>query len=202
MNRILALFKELKMLNFRSLNDYAMKNIILSISVAFILASCSSISVSYDYDKNANFTTYKTYGYTPEALALGIGDLNRDRLLAAIDAEMAARGFTKSDSPDALVDLIVKAQERTQATATNTGGYYGRYGWGGGMSTTTINYDQYVDGTLFVNFIDKSTEKMVWQGRATKTLDENASPQKKETNIKNAVKMIFSKFPVKPTATK
>lgn len=190
------------MLNFKSLNDHAMKKIILSFSVALILYSCSSISVSYDYDKDANFTAYKTYGYTAEALALGIGDLNRDRLLKAIDAEMAARGFTKSDSPDALVDLIVKAQERTQATATNTGGYYGRYGWGGGMSTTTINYDQYVDGTLFVNFIDKSTEKMVWQGRATKTLDENASPQKKETNINNAVKMIFTKFPVKPTSTK
>jgi len=180
-----------------------MKKIILSALVALLVfAACSSIDVSYDYDKEANFTSYKTYGYTPEALALGIGDLNRDRLLKAIDAEMTARGFTKSDSPDALVDLIVKAQERTQATATNTGGYYGRYGWGGGMSTTTINYDQYVDGTLFVNFIDKSTEKMVWQGRATKTLDESASPEKKETNIKNAVKMIFAKFPVKPAASK
>ena len=178
-----------------------MKKIILSALVALLVfAACSSIDVSYDYDKEANFTSYKTYGYTPEALALGIGDLNRDRLLKAIDAEMTSRGFTKSDSPDALVDLIVKAQERTQATATNTGGYYGRYGWGGGMSTTTINYDQYVDGTLFVNFIDKSTEKMVWQGRATKTLDESASPEKKETNIKNAVKMIFAKFPVKPAA--
>ena len=179
-----------------------MKKLILSISVVLILFSCSSINVSYDYDKDTNFTAFKTYGYTPEALALGIGDLNRDRLLKAIDAEMTSRGFTKSDTPDALVDLIVKAQERTQATATNTGGYYGRYGWGGGMSTTTINYDQYVDGTLFVNFINKSTEKMVWQGRATKTLDENASPQKRESNINNAVKMIFAKFPVKPTAAK
>lgn len=179
-----------------------MKKIAFFFIIALALKSCSSITTSYDYDKQANFAAYKTYGYTQEALALGIGDLNRDRLLRAIDAEMAARGITKSDNPDALVDLIVKAQERTQATATNTGGYYGRYGWGGGMSTTTINYDQYVDGTLFVNLIDKSTEKMVWQGRATKTLDENASPQKRETNINNAVKMIFSKFPVKPTGTK
>jgi hypothetical protein len=179
-----------------------MKKLILFFLVALSLTSCSSINVSYDVDKDANFSAYKTYAYTPEALALGIGDINRDRLLKAIDAEMTARGFTKSDSPDALVDLIVKAQERTQATATNTGGYYGRYGWGGGMGTTTINYDQYVDGTLFVNFVDKSTEKMVWQGRATKTLDENASPQKRESNINNAVKMIFAKFPVKPASTK
>lgn len=174
----------------------------LALICTVILVACSSINVSYDLDKEANFSAYKTYGYTAEALALGIGDLNRDRLLRAIDAEMAARGFTKSDSPDTWIDLLVKAQERVQATATNTGGYYGRYGWGGGMSTTHIDYDKYVDGTLFINLIDKSTEKMVWQGRATKTLDENASPEKKETNIKNAVKMIYQKFPVKPTSSK
>ena len=181
-----------------------MKKLILFFAVGAILVipSCSSISVSYDYDKTANFGAFKTYAYTPEAMSLAVGDLNRDRIIAAVDAEMAARGFTKSESPDALIDLIIQAKERVQATATNTGGYYGRYGYGGGFSTTHIDYNQYVDGTLFINFIDKSSEKMIWQGRGTKTLDENASPQKKETNIKNAVKMIYAKFPVKPTSTK
>ena len=177
-----------------------MKKIILffAVGLVLIIPSCSSVTVSYDYDKTANFNAYKTYAYTQEALSLPVGDLDRGRIIAAIDAEMAARGFTKSDTPDALVDLLVKAKERTEATATNSGGYYGRYGYGGGFSTTHVDYNQYVDGTLFINLIDKSTEKMVWQGRGTKTLDENASPEKKEANIKNAVKMIYGKFPVKP----
>jgi hypothetical protein len=180
-----------------------MKKIILYFVVvlALVIPSCSSVTVSYDYDKTANFNAYKTYAFTPEAKSLPVGDLDRDRILAAVDTEMAARGFTKSESPDALIDLIIKAQQRTEATATNTGGY-GRYGYGGGFSTTHIDYNQYVDGTLFINLIDKSTEKMVWQGRGTKTLDENASPEKKETNIKNAVKMIYGKFPVKPVSNK
>jgi len=174
-----------------------MKKIILLFIVA-LAASCSSITVSYDYDKTVDFSKYKTYAYTEEALKLGIGDLNRDRMINAVDAEMAARGFTKSDNPDALIDLVVKAKERTEATATNMGGYgYGRYGYGygGGFSTTSINYDTYVDGTLFINLVDKTTEKLVWQGRGTKTLDENASPEKRESNIKTAVKMIFAKYP-------
>jgi hypothetical protein len=181
-----------------------MKKIILffAVGLVLVLPSCSSITVSYDYDKTANFSAYKTYAYTPEALSLAVGDLNRDRIIAAIDAEMAARGITKSDTPDALIDLLVKAQERVTATATNSGGYYGRYGYGGGFSTTNIDYNQYVDGTLFINLIDKASEKMVWQGRGTKTLDENASPEKRESNIKNAVKMIYGKFPVKPVSKK
>lgn len=173
------------------------KNIYLLIIIAVFAASCSPITVSYDYDKSIDFNKYKTYGYTPESSKLAIGDLNRDRLMKAVDAELTARGLSKSDSPDALVDLDVKAKERTEATATNNGGMYrGRYGYGGGFTTTTIDYNTYLDGTLFINIIDKSTEKLVWQGRGTKTLDENATPEKKEANINTAVKMIFAKYPV------
>ena len=90
-----------------------------------LAASCSSIQVSYDYDKSADFTKYKTYAYSEDALKLGVGDLDRDRLFKAIDAEMAARGISKSDNPDAMIDLVLKAQKKVEATATNTGGYYG-----------------------------------------------------------------------------
>ena len=64
-----------------------MKKIILffAVGLVLVLPSCSSITVSYDYDKTANFNAYKTYAYTPEALSLAVGDLNRDRIIAAID---------------------------------------------------------------------------------------------------------------------
>ncbi len=167
--------------------------------IVVIVAACSSIKVSYDYDKTTDLSKYKTYAYSADALKLGVDDLNRDRIIAAIDAEMAARGITKSDNPDALIDLILTAKEQTQATAYNTGGgYYGRYGYGGGFGTTQINYSTYIDGTLFINLIDKTSEKIVWQGRGTKTIDEDASPKKRESNINYAVKSIFYNYPVKP----
>lgn len=163
------------------------------------LAACSSLKVSYDYDKQADFTKYKTYAFTEEALKLPVGDLNRDRILKAIETELAAKGMTKSDSPDALIDIHVKAEEKVDATATTTptyGGYgYGRYGYGGGFSTTQINYNEYIEGTLFVNMVDAAAQKIVWQGRATKTIDEDATAEKREQNINTAVKQIFTKYP-------
>jgi hypothetical protein len=172
--------------------------------IAFLLmvllgAACGSVKVSYDYDKTVDFYKYKTYAYAESAMKLPIGDLNRDRIIASIDAEMAARGITKSESPDALIDVILTAKERTEATATNTGGYYGRYGYAGGYGgTTSINYNTYVDGTLIINVVDKTSEKIVWQGRGTKTIDEDATPEKRESNIKYAVKTIYANYPVKP----
>lgn len=176
-----------------------MKKILL-LPLLLILASCSSLKVSYDYDSQSDFAKYKTYAFTEDAMKLPVGDLNRDRILKAVETEMTAKGFSKSDSPDVLIDLHVKAEEKVDATATTSGpgygaGYYGRYGYGGGFSTTQINYNEYIEGTLFVNMVDKGSEKIVWQGRATKTIDEDASAQKREQNINYAVKQIFTKYP-------
>lgn len=176
-----------------------MKKILL-LPLLLVLASCSSLKVTHDYDSQADFTKYKTFAFSEDAMKLPVGDLNRDRILKAVETEMTAKGFTKSDAPDVLIDIHVKAEEKVDATATTTGsgyrgGYYGRYGYGGGFSTTQINYNEYIEGTLFVNMVDKGTEKIVWQGRATKTIDEDVSAQKREQNINYAVKQIFIKYP-------
>ena len=177
-----------------------MKRLLFLTIVVITAISCSTIKISSDFDRTAGFASYKTYSFTEEALTLPINDLNRNRLLKAVETEMAAKGFTKSDSnPDVMIDLKLKGEQKQTATATNTGGYgYGyRYGWSGGFSTTTINYDTYVDGTLFIDMIDAKKSQLVWQGRGTATLDPDASEAKREKNINYAVKQIFMKYPPK-----
>jgi len=180
-----------------------MKKIYL-ILLTFMFASCSSLKTSYDYDKQSDFSSFKTYSYTEEAVNLPIQELNRTRLINAIDQQMTTKGFTKSDNPDVLIDLHVKAEQKQDATATTTGpGMYGgygapwRYGYGGGFSTTQINVNEYVEGTLFINMVDKAANKLVWQGRGTKVLDEDVSPEKREANINTAVTEIFKNYPPK-----
>jgi hypothetical protein len=178
-----------------------MKNLIIAVFL-LTFSACSTLKVSYDYDKQGNFAAYKTYAFTQETMQLPVGDLNLSRFISAIDTEMSAKGFSRSDNPDVIIDLRIRADEKTEAYATTSGtrGFYGgywRYGYGGGFSTTQINYDQYIEGTLFVNMVDASTEKIVWQGRGTKTIDEDASAAKRESNINYVVKQIFTKYPPK-----
>jgi len=177
-----------------------MKKAFYLILLAVIAASCATLKVTSDYDKSANFAEFKTYNFTAEAFALPITDLNRDRLISAIEAELSAKGFTKSETPDVLIDLVLKAETKQTATATSTGGgYYGagyRYG-GGGFSTTTINYDSYQEGTLFVDMIDAKKLQLVWQGRGVGTMNPDASTKKREANIQGVAKMIFAKYPPK-----
>ncbi|GAB1453025.1 DUF4136 domain-containing protein [Draconibacterium sp.] len=171
----------------------------LLIPVLFAFVACSTVKVAYDYDKQADFAKYKTYVISEETMKMDkVNQLNRDRIIAAVESQMAAKGFTKANagSADVILDIRIKGEEVQTATATNTGGYgYGRWGYGGGFSTTQINYNNYTEGTLFITLIDKATEKIAWQGTGKKTIDEDASAQKREQNIDYAVTQIFTNYP-------
>ena len=58
-----------------------------------------------------------------------ISDLDKRRILRAIESEMLAKGFTKSENPDLLVSIFTKSQERVNVY-NNTWGF-GGWGWGG-----------------------------------------------------------------------
>ncbi|MDZ7648114.1 MAG: DUF4136 domain-containing protein [Cytophagales bacterium] len=179
-----------------------MKNLLI-LFILLGMASCSSVQVSYDYDKSADFTKYKTYDYTEETKALGgdNGQLIKQRLLSSVDQEMTFAGIqSQKGSADLMIELHIKTKHDKelprQLTIRAATDYY-RYG---NMGTTSINYNEYTDGTLFINVVDKGTDKLIWQGRGTKTLDENTTPQKADANITYAVKTIYSNYPVKPKA--
>jgi len=174
-----------------------MKCISLFVIAAWAV-SCSSVVVSTDFDKNWNFSDYKTYAFTAEAEQLPVDDINRARILRAVESQLAAKGFTKSGQPDVLIDLNLTAQQKQSATAMSADPYYaGRYGWGPGMSTTSIHVQNYVEGTLFIDMVDAAKQQLVWQGRAVKVIDQDVSPERREANINYAVKQIFMKYPPK-----
>jgi hypothetical protein len=175
-----------------------MKKLLLSISVLIFAASCATVKVSSDFDKTAPFAGYKTYSFTQEALNMNVDDLNKRRIIAAIENELALKGFKKAEKSDVLIDLKLTAQAKQTAT-TNTGMYGGgyRYRWGGGFSTTSIDIENYVEGTLFVDMIDSGKSQLVWQGRGVGTINPDVKPEKREENINSAVKQIFTKYPPK-----
>ena len=95
-----------------------------------------------------------------------------------------------------LVSFFTKSREKVNVNQTNFG--YG-FGWGwnpwmwNGMNNN-VNVNQYTEGTLFIDFIDKEKKELVWQGVGTGAL-RTQSVEKKEARIKEFVKEIISRFP-------
>jgi hypothetical protein len=62
----------------------------------------------------------------------------------------------------------------------------------GTATSSTINV-----GTLVLDMYDPSTKKLVWTGRATKTLDPGNSQEKKQKNLDKAMQKLLKNFPPK-----
>jgi Domain of unknown function (DUF4136) len=178
-----------------------MQRKLVTLAIAALLAPTLAMAqkVSYDYDKTANFAAFKTYAHK-EGTKVG-QPLIDDRIVAAIDAQLAAKGLTKVESdPDAVVvyHIAFDKEKDISTFSSGYGGGYGRYGYGmGGMSSTSTQVRDILIGTLVIDIADAKQSKMAWRGMATKEVKTQADPEKRDKSINKAVEKIFKKYPPK-----
>lgn len=167
----------------------------LPILILFILGSCSSVKVNYDYDKKADFSQYKTYAFHKTGIdKVEISDLDKKRILHAIEAELGKKGMTKSENPDILVNIFTKEREQVDVNQFSVGWGYGwGYGWNpylwGGRNYVTTS----TEGTLFIDLIDAKKKELIWQGEGTGDLTKDR--EKKDENINEFVTKILAQYP-------
>ena len=168
----------------------------LPVFLLFIFASCSAVRVNADFDKNVNFAPYKTYAFYKTGIDKAeISDLDKKRILRSIDEEMTAKGFTKSETPDLLINIFTKEREQVNVNQFNAGWGYGwgfgwnPWMWGGGYNNISTSSE----GTLTIDLIDAKKKEMIWQGEGVGYLTQNT--HRKDENIKGFVTKIMSQYP-------
>ena len=164
----------------------------LPLLLLFVLASCSSVSVNSDYDKKVNFTQFKTYAYLKGGIdKVQISDLDKKRILRSIDEEMATKGITKSETPDMLISIFTKENERVDVYNQNGFGWGWNPYWGMGMGYTSVSRTP--EGTLYIDLIDAKNKELMWQGEGTGYLTKDTD--KKDERIKEFVSKILAQYP-------
>ncbi len=173
------------------------------LAVALILCFAGTVAaqdVRYNARPDTDFTKYKTYKWVkiekntyPDAIA-------DQQIMAAVDAALAAKGFTKTDDEKAdmyVAYQVALSQEKewnTYGMGMGWGGYGPGWGYGGGGMTTTSTSTIYV-GMLGLDIYDQAARQLIWRGSASKTLDEKAKPEKREKNLKKATQKLLKNFP-------
>lgn len=175
-----------------------MKTFNLFVIAILMLTSCSSIQVASDYDEKVDLATYKTYAfYKPGIDKLEMSDLDKKRLLRAIDSELQVKGYVKSSNPDFMINVFTKTKEKINVYSTNFYGY-GYYGWNpmwwGPNAFNDINVNQYTEGTIFIDFIDVEKRELFWQGIGSGTVS-NMTGEKKEKLLNKFVNRIMNQYP-------
>jgi hypothetical protein len=174
--------------------------------VAILLAAGGAVGqdVRYNFDKNSDFSKFKTYKWVTLKDAAKPNDLTDKQIMAAVDAELATKGLSKvtGDNADLYIGYQAGIGQEKQFTSFSSdwgygGGWYrgGWYGGGGGMSTTTGQTSTIYIGQLALDMYDSANKALVWRGVVSKTLDPKAKADKQEKNLKKAVAKLLKNYP-------
>ena len=174
-----------------------MKNIDLMLGVFLLLflSSCSDqLRVKSDYDREVDFSHYKTYGWLSakdieqKNNPLIYNELADKRIKKAIDGQFQIKqiGWV-ADNPDLLVHYHIIIDNKS-ALWPDPYGYYSPY-W----IRSRMDVYQYREGTLIIDLMD-SKNNLVWRGWAVSVLDINEIDLSEE-KIHRAVNQILSEYP-------
>jgi hypothetical protein len=168
--------------------------LVLMVMVLLFGGRLSAQDVKTDYDHNADFTQFKTYSWehvqTKDPLFI-------DRIKSAVNAALAAKGWTQVDSGGDVSIIAIQTTQDQQTLNTFYDGFGGGWGWrrfgGGGFGEATTTTDTYKVGTLVVDLYDAKAKQLLFRGTSSDTLSNNAN--KNTENLDKGVEKMFKKFP-------
>jgi hypothetical protein len=172
---------------------------------ALALGTARAQDVRYNFDKDTDFSKFKTYKWVELKDATKVNDLVDKDIRSSIEQQLATKGLTKVDGDDANLYVGYQAGVGTekQFTSYNSGwgygpGWYGG-GWYGGPSSsmTTGSTSTIYIGQLAVDMYDSANKDLVWRGVASKTIDPKAKPDKQQKNLQKAMAKLFKNYPPK-----
>ena len=177
-----------------------MRKLINLILVFSVFLSCNSIRVSSDYNNNVDFSNLKTYAFSKEGVDdVKINDIDKKRILKAIDVELYNKGFRKSSiDPDFIVNFFTKTNQKVNYYPSNNyygamdvSPYMGSYHYANSWYLNSYNYNE---GVLFIDIIDNKQNELVWQGIGKGYIYSNKIEKKRE-KINSMVGKILLQFP-------
>lgn len=169
---------------------------IKALVLIFCVVSCAPIYVSYDYEKTTDFSAYRTYNFYDD-METGLTGLDEKRLMSILEDKLNTMGFSKSETPDFLIDINSKEYQENQNSSVGVGVGGGSRGLGGGVSIGIPVGQAKVNRQIVIEFVDDSKTGLFWQAKSESNLNPKAKPEKREAKMKAIVDKILAQYPPK-----
>jgi hypothetical protein len=159
----------------------------VALGLAAILASCSSVRTSYQYDTGADFAGLHTYAWLPIQMTEPGNRFVEDIFRRAMDRVLQAKGYSEvTDGPDFIISMYLGMLTRSEITDSG----YRAGGWEG-----PVHVHIYEEGALIVDVLEARTRKVIWHGRATQAMSTGARQQAMTEAHDHAVDTLLEYFP-------
>ena len=175
-----------------------------------LLLACVACSVTFAQDVRTNympgtdFSKYHSYAWVSEVQGIPAVGGQPDQILdtqvkQAIDAQMAAKGFTKAEDGKADLrlsyQLAIDKEKQINGFANGWGGW-GPWGpLGGGLDTFSATTSSNYIGTFVVGMFDPATKKLVWIGAAQHAIEPSKKQEKNQERLNKGAQKLLKDFP-------
>ena len=161
------------------------------LTFAVMLTGCASTEVNSYVARGADLHSRRTYSWGPiEGRPTGDPRLDNNpffqqRVQAAVDTQLAHRGFEKTNSPQFLVHVHASVTQEIQISPSEHG-----------VACEECRPEVYDEGTLLIDLVDARTGLLAWRGWAKGGIDGVIDNQEwMEQRIDEAVARIMRELP-------
>lgn len=160
-------------------------------TLALFMAACTTVTT--DVDKQADFSSYKTFDFGEQGGAPT--SIDARRIEQSIGAQLEANGITRvSANGDIYVhhDIV----ENTEFVSSGSNVSFG-YGWNsfGVITSSPERYRERKYGNLVIELVDKKANQVVWKGLSSRKLTASMDSEKRERLIAEEISEMFKNFP-------
>ena len=163
------------------------KEILFGLTFLFFASCATTYQVTSDYERAVNFSAFKTFQILKQknSFPAGANPINKQRIDRAILKEMNTLNFDTSTNPDLLVAWFVKVKNVKDVNVYHD--YYGRWN-----RRDYVEVNNYQEGTLIIDIIDRAKKQVVWHGTASDRVYDHMPNV--EEKINEVVYAMFRKF--------
>lgn len=169
-----------------------MKNLAL-VFIGFFIFSCSTQTVSVDYDRNQDFSQLKDFKY--EFAENSMSELDVNRIQNAINHELGLKGMIFNESSAVKIKIIPEefiSESRDSQVGVGVGG--GSYGFGTSVGMSIPINSEKLNQRYLVSIYNPNGQ-LVWEGRLEIQMPANVSPDIINVNVQKGVQKLFRKYP-------
>jgi len=170
-----------------------------------LIAGCATTDapdMRVDYDRSADFSVYRTFGFPKETGTDrgGYSTLITSYFKNSVSTAMEARGYKYSEeNPDLLVNFYMNTRDRSELRPDLGAGYYGYRdglygGWPMYQQNRTFNYQV---GTINLDIVDAAKKQLIWEGVSEGIVTEESLANPK-VKVNAVVTELMRRYPGKP----
>jgi len=171
--------------------------VVVIIAIAGFGCSPRGWQVKSNYDRQQDYSQYRSFRFTDTALDIQLKEEDRTELLTAIKEHFELRNINYDRNADFLVNLLYQSEQEDDSRSRFNNNYPYSYGYNPYYYQNDFFVNYWTNGIIIMECLDATTREVFWSVEAT----NKVSSHKNEQPIKpsDAVSKMLADFPLNAT---